>query len=221
MRAVQPSEGRVRTPPPRRRVADRWLAHCDDAGNVPVCEPEEAADYALVSEGEEMPGDARDKYSQAVAPPRRAPQRCGLTERDGQHQSREYGGTAGKRSFGALVPGQNRPWSPAAFTGSLTRGSARLRGRAWRRQRRPPCSKRRRLVAIGCPIATAHNGAGSLRIRFGSNYCTSYLAGSLTSSPVPIPWLSVPASRTHIILTSKIANGSYPTLCSSAEAKGG
>src|SRR5216684_7925892 len=102
MRAVQPSERRVRTALPRRRVADRWLAHCDDAGNVLVREPEEAADCALVSEGEEVPGDARGEDSQAVAPPRRAPQRCGLTERDGQHQSREYGGTAGKRSFGAV-----------------------------------------------------------------------------------------------------------------------
>ena len=128
MRALQASERRVRTALPHRRVADRWLAHCDDAGNMLVRESEEAADCALVSEGEEVPGDACGEDSQAVAPPRRASQRCGLTERDGQHQSREYGGTGGKMSFGAVVPGRKKPWSPTAFTSSLSRRSAWLQG---------------------------------------------------------------------------------------------
>jgi hypothetical protein len=99
MRVVQRSRRRVRTALLRRRVGDPRLAHYDQAGNVLVREPEEAASRALVSEGEEVSGDTCGEDSQAVAPVRRVAQHCDVTDRDGQHQGREYGGPAGEEVF--------------------------------------------------------------------------------------------------------------------------
>src|SRR6266566_53390 len=78
----------------RNSYGESRLAHCADAGNVLVREPEKAAGRALVSEGEEVSGETRGEDSRAVAPPRRVAQHCDVTECDGQRQRREYGGPA-------------------------------------------------------------------------------------------------------------------------------
>ncbi len=79
----------------RNSYGESRLAHYDEAGNVLVCEPEEAAGRALVSEGEEVSGDTRGEHGQAAAPARRVAQHCDITDRGDQHQRREYGGPAG------------------------------------------------------------------------------------------------------------------------------
>ena len=80
----------------RNSYGESRLAHYDEAGNVLVREPEEAAGRALVSEREEVSGDTRGEHGQAVAPVRRLAQHCEITDRDGQHPGREYGGPAGE-----------------------------------------------------------------------------------------------------------------------------
>ena len=109
MRVVQRSGRRVRATLLCRRVGDPRLARHDEAGNVLVREPEEAACRALVSEGEEVSGDTRGEDGQAVAPARRVAQHCDVTDCDDQHQRREYGGQREKRSFGSTGPGRKKP----------------------------------------------------------------------------------------------------------------
>ena len=64
----------------RNSYGESRLAHYDEAGNVLVGEPEEAAGRALVSEGEEVSGDTRGEHGQPVAPWRRVARHCDVTD---------------------------------------------------------------------------------------------------------------------------------------------
>ena|SRR5712691_9148394 len=79
----------------RNSYGESRLVHYDEAGNVLVRAPEDAAGRAVVSESEEVSEDTRGEDSQPVAPMRRVAQHRGVTDRDDQHQRREYGGPAG------------------------------------------------------------------------------------------------------------------------------
>jgi hypothetical protein len=64
----------------RNSYGESRLAHYDEAGNVLVGEPEEAAGRALVSEREDVCGDTRGEDGQAVAPVRRVARHDDVTD---------------------------------------------------------------------------------------------------------------------------------------------
>ena len=85
----------------RKSYGESRPAHYDEAGNVLVGEPEEAAGRALASESEEVCGDTRDEDGQAVAAVRRVAQHRDVTDRDDQPQGGEYGGPDSRISLAA------------------------------------------------------------------------------------------------------------------------